>query len=244
MTVAIHQPNFCPWLGFFAKILRSDCFVLLDDVQFSKNSWTNRVRIKTPRGAQWLSVPVLTAGRFGQRINEVETNNGIRWRQKLCRSIEMNYTRAPHFRACFPAIETAVLNASLNLCSLNIRLIETVVGMLDLDVRFIRSSALPSAGRQTDRLVSIVGAVNGSVYLSGDGAEYQEDDKFLRAGIRLRKNSFRHPVYPQLWGEFVPGLSALDALFNLGAEGTRQLLLDERAANAAPTAPLTTEVNA
>ncbi len=109
MIVAIHQPNFCPWLGYFAKILRSDLFVLLDDVQFSKNSWTNRVRIKTPQGAQWLSVPVLTTGRFGQPITEVEINDRVKWRQKVLKSIEANYARAAHFQTCFPEIEQTLL---------------------------------------------------------------------------------------------------------------------------------------
>lgn len=231
MIVGIHQPNFCPWLGYFAKILRCDLFVLLDNAQFVKNGWTNRVRIKTPRGAQWLTVPVLTKGRFGQRIAEVAINDRVKWRKKVIKSLEANYARADYFKTHFPEIAEAISEASPNLCELNVTLIEKITRVLDLDVRFVRGTSLQSTGQKTDLLISIVKAVGGSTYLSGDGAAgYLEEDKFRSTGIRFERNNFHHPVYPQLWGDFVPGLSILDALFNLGADGTRQLLLDELAA--------------
>lgn len=225
MIVAIHQPNFCPWLGYFAKIARCDVFIFLDDVQYSKNGWTNRVRIKTPQGPAWLTVPTVRPSGSRTRVNEALTNDKAGWQEKISKTLEANYARAPFFEEMIALIAPELSGARDSLADLNIRLIERIAGSTKMSAAWTRSSDLGSNGTGTDRLVSLVGCVGGLVYLSGDGASgYQEDAKFLEASIQLEANHFEHPGYPQLWGEFVPGLSILDTLANLGVDGTTELL--------------------
>jgi hypothetical protein len=225
MIVAAHQPNFCPWLGYFAKISRSDVFIFMDNVQFSKNTYINRVRIKTAKGSQWLTVPVKTGGRFGQKIGDVQIDEGIDWKAKIIKALKTNYGRARYFRDYFPLLAENIRLANNNLCDLNMGLIGLLSGILNMPARFVRGSVLNCGGKGTDLLISMVSATGGDAYLSGDGAQgYQEEDKFEVAGIKLLKNNFQHPVYEQLWGEFQAGLSILDVLFNVGANATMATL--------------------
>jgi hypothetical protein len=226
VIISIHQPNFCPWLGYFSKILRSDLFILLDHVEYSKNGWTNRVRIKTPQGPQWLTVPVLRRESH-QTILETQTNPSVKWNHKIVKSLEANYGRTPFFREHFPRIETLLGEPTSGLADLNIRLLDQLLDTLGFETSITRSSELNHTGNATDLLVSLVESAGGNTYLSGDGAEYQENQKFEVRGISLETSNFTHPEYQQLWGEFAPGLSVLDALFNVGAEGTRRMLIDE-----------------
>ena len=111
--VAIHQPNFLPWLGFFYKMLKADLFVFLDNVQFSKNSYQNRVRIKTSQGQQWLTIPVFHS--FGQLTNEVQINNKENWREKHLKTLEMNYKRTPYFKIIYNMLESIYFKKEWNL---------------------------------------------------------------------------------------------------------------------------------
>ena len=226
VIISIHQPNFCPWLGYFSKILRSDLFILLDHVEYNKNGWTNRVRIKTPQGTQWLTVPALR-GSSHQSIRETEINPTVKWNHKNVKSLEANYGRALYFKEIFPQIEVILNEPVCGLSDLNVHLLEHLLQVVGIETPLVRSSQLNHHGNATDMLVSLVDSAGGSTYLSGDGAEYQEDHKFEVRGISLETSKFNHPEYPQLWGGFAPGLSVLDPLFNLGAEGTHQLLRHE-----------------
>ncbi len=121
MIVAIHQPNFWPWIAYFYKILRCDTFVFLDNVQYTKNSFINRNKIKTSQGYIWLTVPV--SFNFGQKILEVKINNNTDWRKKHLKTLELNYKKAIFFEEIYEIIKEVYYKEEwLYLIDLNIDL--------------------------------------------------------------------------------------------------------------------------
>ncbi len=227
-TVAIHQPNFLPWLGFFAKLERADVFVLLDDAQFQKKggTWTNRVQLLVAGEPAWVTVPV-DRGYHGVRsIAEMRIQADQRWRTKLIRTIAQSYAQAPGFEETMPAVERVLEQATDELAEFNETGIRALAGLLSLDEsKLVRSSALGVGSTGTERLIELTRAAGGDTYLSGDGAAgYQEDERFAEAGIELRRLGFAHPAYPQPGDRQVPGLSAVDALMSCGAAGAAALL--------------------
>ncbi len=233
--VAIHQPNFLPWLGFFDKLARCDVFVLLDHVQFPRTgggTWTNRVQVLVSGKPAWLTVPIVRTHHGLRTIAEMEISSGTPWRGRLLETIRRNYARAPFFRDAFPILEGIIGHATESLADYNVYGICELVRALGLphgEMR--RSSELGAAGHGTDLLISITKAVGGSAYLCGGGASgYQEDEKFAEAGVGLVYQSFQHPTYPQGNPTFVPGLSITDAIMNCGLESVRSLIGRERSA--------------
>ncbi|MDD5681498.1 MAG: WbqC family protein [Candidatus Omnitrophica bacterium] len=222
--IAIQQPNYVPWQGFFYKIMKSDVVVLLDGVQFSKDSIINRNRIKTSTGEMWLTVPVLTKHERNQSINETRINNAVDWRRKHWNAIRQNYVKSPFFNEYASLLEDIYKNEWEKLAELNTVLIKTMAACLGLEKDFIKASALNAAGKSTDLLVSICKETGGNVYLSGEsGKKYMDDRKFEEAGIKIKYAGFKQPVYKQLYGDFIPNLSALDLLFNCGADSRKIL---------------------
>lgn len=217
MIVAIHQPNFIPWIGYFFKIMKADVFVLLDDVQFTKNSFINRNRIKTPAGAQWVTLPVLQSGNFGQNINQIEIFNPKLNFKKIKGTLNANYRKALFFDEVFKLIEPA-LTYETKLVSINKLIIKNICEYLNIKKEIIASSSLTyPTSESTDRLINICKQFNATDYLAGFGSKnYQDDYKFIKAEINPVIYEFKHPVYNQLWGDFIPNLSIIDLLFNYG----------------------------
>lgn len=227
MIVAIHQPNYFPWLGYFAKLPRCDVFVFLDHVPLSKGSYTPRVQILSQGRPQWLSVPVRTGGHFGQGIDQAGFDERADWRRKHLRTLQLSYGRHPRFAEVFSRVEALLAPPAATLGELNERLVAGVAEGLGFRCRMVRSSGLDVAGlRSSELLAAIVRQVGGTRYLHGAGAlKYHDTDVFQASGVEPVAQSFAHPVYPQAGSEsFVPGLSVLDALFNLGFEGVAALL--------------------
>ena len=223
MIVSIHQPNFIPWIGYFYKIACSDCFILLDDVEYTKNSYINRNRIKTPHGVRWLTVPVMYAGNSKKPINEIIISAPGKTYKSLAGVIKSNYTATKYFDLYQePISEIFSFNYSF-LYQLNMSLISFVMHELDINVKIIRSSEIENIkGKATERLVSLCKAVGATTYLSGFGGfNYQDEQLFIRNNIVCKSYEFKHPVYTQIWGEFVPNMSVLDLLFNTGHEAKR-----------------------
>ncbi len=220
VTAAIHQPNFIPWAGFFYKWWKSDVLVLLDDVQFVRRGYTNRVKIKGPEGERWLTVPVIKKGRYHQTVNEVEIEPDLSWKKKISGSLQACYGKAPYFKDYFPGFEGVIEKDYALLADMNIALLVWLAQQLGIETRTIRASRLSGvSGQATERLVSICRSVGATKYLSGfGGQEYQEDKIFRENNIEMAVYDFTPPVYPQLWGEFIGGLSVLDLLFNCGSE--------------------------
>ena len=228
--VAIHQPNFLPWLGFFDKIWRAQTFVVLDDVQFPKSGhgiWTNRVQLLIAGAPAWVTVPIVRAFHGTRLISETEINDATRWREKLLRTIEMNYRRSAYFSAVFQWLAPLIQLDTRSLLDLNLNAIKAILPRLGIDTRkLVLSSTFGGHSHSTDRLIELVRAAGGDAYLAGGGAQgYQEDVRFSESDIALVYQHFEHPTYPQQGAsEFVPGLSIVDALMNCGFEGTATLL--------------------
>lgn len=225
MRVALHQPNYLPYLGYFHKMAHCDVFVLLDDVQFAKRSYTQRVKIRTEDGEAWLTVPVLTRKKRFQLICEVEIDAAKAWEKKHWKSLVQSYRKASCFAAYRDFFEGIYAQQHVRLGELNERLIRYLAGELGISTRIVKSSSLRIMGSRTPRIISICEALGGDSYLSGkSGRLYLDEVKFAEARIRLHYQDFQHPVYPQLHGEFRPYMSAVDLLFNCG-DKSREILL-------------------
>jgi hypothetical protein len=180
MIVGIHQPNFAPWAGFFNKMRACDTFVLLDDVAFSKGSYTNRVRVS---GDRWLTVPVHT--RLGTRTCDVSISDK-RFPRRHAGILESEYGKSPIVDE-FADVEESALSASENLADFNIAVLAYLRTKLSIDTPLIRSSTLQVTGSATSRLVAIVRQLRGSAYLSGTGGRnYQDESLFHEAGIEVK----------------------------------------------------------
>ena len=218
MIISVHQPQYLPWLGYFDKIERSDIFVFLDNVQFKKNEWQNRNRIKTIEGWQWLSVPVIH--KFMQKIYEVEINNTVWWGKKHLNALVTNYSKAPFFKDHNEFFEQAYSQEWNHLVDINIHMIEYLVKALGIsEEKLVKASKYESREEPTERLVDICKHLGADVYLSGkDGAKYMNLDEFSKEGIKVIFQDYKHPRYSQLYGDFEPYMSVVDLLFNCGPE--------------------------
>jgi len=215
--ITIHQPNYMPWSGFFHKWMISDAFIILDSVQYHKNEWQNRNRIKTAQGTQWLTVPVTY--RFPQRIEEV----GIApqpWARKQIAAIEQAYAKAPFFDSHWPPLKHILMQPWSQLSELNIALIRQVGELLHCQAPiYIASQMQPQSDEPTERLIQLCHALDGTAYLSGsEGRNYLQREQFTQAGLTLYFQDVTPPIYPQLHGDFIPYLTALDLLLNTGPE--------------------------
>lgn len=227
MKIAVHQPNYLPWLGYFYKMAECDKFVLLDNVQYEKNAITNRVKIKTPQGALWLTLSVKR--RFPQLIKEAKMANFQPEREKHLKAIELNYKKSKHFDYLFPELKKILEKEWQYLSELNIALIKLLKTKLGIETKLEISSGYDIFGKGTELLINLCKKLNADTYLSGQGGKmggkkYLEEDRFETAGIKLEYSDFVHPTYPQLWGDFIPGLSIIDLIFNCGPESIDILL--------------------
>jgi WbqC-like protein family len=225
MRIAVMQPTYLPWMGYFALIDQVDRFVLLDDVKFSHQSWQHRNRIRSRESFQWLTVPVLVKGRGEQRIDEVEINRTLPWQRKHLQSILQGYSRAPWISEHRSWLESAYLDPPTKLFDLNRSLIEKLAEELEISTPMCRSSELLVGGNRVERLIGICKSLGAAEYLSPIGSHdyIEEDNRFPDAGIALLYQRFEHPVYRQGTREFIPQLSVLDLLLNEGP-GSRDLL--------------------
>ena len=223
MIIAIHQPQYLPWLGYFDKFEKADIFCYLDNVQFKKNEWQNRNRIKSAQGWQWITVPVQY--RFPQIINTVEINNAVDWKRKHLQAIITNYSKAPFFKEYIGLFEETYSKEWEYLSQLNVYLIEKIREILALNRKqTVLASDLNLSEDPTDRLIDICKALGGDTYLSGkDGAKYMELERFSERGIKVIFQDFTHPGYSQLFGEFQSNLSIVDLLFNCGPESMKRI---------------------
>jgi hypothetical protein len=228
-TVVVLQPSYLPWLGYFDQIFKSDVFVLYDDVQFDRHGWRNRNRIKTPQGAQWLTVPVLAGGWPPPLIREVRIDARVPWARKHLQALRLNYAKAPAAEPILSALEPLLNRPWTHLLDVNLAVFEAMCRLLRLkrDVRL--SSELGIEGERTQRLVAICASLGAERYLTGDAAEgYLEVPQFAARAIDVEYHRYRHPVYQQLHGAFVPYLSVVDLLLNHGDESLN-ILLNETA---------------
>jgi hypothetical protein len=216
MILSIHQPQYLPWLGYFDKVDKSETFVFLDNVQFKKNEWQNRNRIKTAAGNQWLTVPVFH--KFPQRIDDVKINTTVPWGRKHLNALSTNYSKAPFYDEYMPFFQETYSREWDRLVDINIHTILFIAQAIGLsNKRFVNASEFNLQEGNTERLVDICKQLGGDVYLSGkDGAKYLDLSLFEKENIDVIFQDYTHPCYPQLFSEFEPNLSIIDLLFNCG----------------------------
>ena len=222
MRVAISQPTYLPWMGYFGLMDAVDLFVFYDDTQFVKQSWQQRNRIKTSKGELWLTVPVVR--QFGQEIKDVKIDNSTNWSKKHIRSIMYNYEKSPYYEEFYPIMEDLYNQKWQTLLELNLSIIKTLMDFTGINTETMLSSELNTTGTKTDRLVEMLDKIGATEYVSGPAARsYLDKEKLEENGFSLYWYEFEHPVYPQLYGEFIPYLSAIDLIFNTG-EGAAEII--------------------
>lgn len=220
MIAAIHQPQFMPWLGYFDKMDQADCFVLLDNVQYKKNEWQNRNRIKGPQGPQWLTVPVQF--KFPALITAVGVNASDPWRRKHLQALKTNYAKAPHWAVGESFLEEFYNREWSELAAVNRASVEWLRGALGIDTPLEIASEMELSDEPTQRLIDICKAVGADTYLAGvDGVKYMDLERFAAAGLEIVVQEYEPPTYPQLYGEFASHLSSLDLLLNCGPESEK-----------------------
>lgn len=217
VIVTIHQPEHLPWLGFFHKISQADLFVILDSVQFRKNYFQNRNKIRTVNGWAWLTVPVKR--NINTLIKDVEIANDQNWRRKCWNSIYFTYKKAPFFGEYGSVLEKFYKQDWINLCELNIHIIEQFLKFLSLEPLILRSSEIGVHGNGSELILDICKEVDADTYISGIfGNEYLNLSDFKKAGIEVIFQEFHHPIYKQLYEPFIPSMSIIDLLFNHGPD--------------------------
>lgn len=219
MIAAIHQPNHLPWLGYFNKMARSDVFVLFDDVQLVRGkSFVTRNSVKTANGVQWLTVPVKEKGELVLIKDALIAQDG-KWPKKHWRTIQLSYKKAPYFDR-YEAKFSQIYEASWEKVSeLNVSLIKLIKELLGIKTTLVLSSEINIEAKGTEKIISIVRELKADQYLTGEGEgskRYVTEEEFKKNNIELIYQHFEHPVYHQLWGDFVPNLSVIDLLFNEG----------------------------
>ncbi|QPJ64873.1 MAG: WbqC family protein [Candidatus Nitrohelix vancouverensis] len=217
MKLAILQPSYLPWLGFFDQMARVDRFVFLDDVQFTRRDWRNRNKIRTPQGWAWLSIPVLQKNQFRQSLKDTRIDSSAPWARKHREAIRLNYCRAPYFDLYFPQLESIYNKDFRFLVDACYAGIELMAEALGIGVETLRASQIDAPGMKADRILALCNRLNADHYLSGDAAQnYLLAEAFEQRGIALEFQGYQHPEYPQRFPGFVPYLSTLDLLFNCG----------------------------
>lgn len=218
--VAIMQPTYIPWVGYFSLIDKVDVFIFLDSVQFAKRSWQQRNKIKTVKEPIWLTVPVLSKGKQSQLINEVELDVSGAFPDKHIASLESNYHKAPYYSQYSSDVFHILQKRHKHLVALTVELIEWVCIEIGITTVIQRSSMMENAGMKADLLAMLCEQVNATEYISAPGSKdyLSESDAFRKCGIPITYHDYTHPEYRQLFGEFVPYMSILDLLFNIGPD--------------------------
>jgi hypothetical protein len=225
MNCVILQPSYIPWRGYFHQIAKADVFVFYDDVQFDKRGWRNRNQIKTPRGLQWLTIPVYSKGAQTEHIpiNQIKIVWDSSWNMGHWKAIQMAYSKAPYFETYAPMLEGFYNQSPEYLADFTIETTIALARALGINqTKFLRSSELNASGQKTDRLIQVLSAVGATHYISGPSAQdYIENDKFKEAGITLEYMVYNYPEYTQLYPPFEPQVSVLDLLFMTGPDAIK-----------------------
>ncbi len=216
MTVGIIQSSYIPWKGYFDFIDDVDVFVMYDDVQYSKNTWRNRNKIKTALGTTWLTVPV-KYNSLSKIISETEIDYNQDWQSKHLRLIKENYYKSDFFEQIYDEFSELILNKYNNISQLNVALIKWIMNKLGINTPLVMSAELNPMGSKTERVIDILKKLKATEYLSGPSAENYLDYKmFEEVGIGLNYKSYIYKEYPQQNSPFEGEVTILDLLLNIG----------------------------
>ena len=213
--ISIHQPVYLPWLGFLDKIISSDKFVFLDDVQYEKNGFQNRNKIRTHEGNMLLTVPVKT--KSTTMLKNVEIDYSFDWIKKHTKSIISNYSKTSFFDNYWPELEKIYNKKHHYLFELNMDIIKFLMNKLNIKTSIIFSSELKISEQGSNKILKICKELNADTYISGiGGKEYLNEEDFIKNKINLKFQNFEHPIYQQIFKPFHPNMAAIDLLFNEG----------------------------
>jgi hypothetical protein len=212
-----------PWLGFFDKLARCDTFVIYDDAQYQHGGFHNRNKIRTLNGWKWLTVPIIHG--HPQTIKDVKIS-GTQWKSDHLNALIQNYQKTPYFKDYFPLIEEAINFDHKLLIDLNLNLIRAISEILSIKVNFARSSEFPYCGKEkNEKLVSMCKFMGANTYLSDSGGNaYMNEGVFSESNVKVIWHSYDHPMYKQMYEGFIPNMSVLDLLFNVGPQAKEIIL--------------------
>ena len=225
MKLAIHQPNFLPWAGYFHKMASVDVFLLLDTVQYVKSEYDNRCKIKTADGEQWLTVPVTTP-KINTLSRDVKISKNVDWKKLHKKTITYNYSKSPFFEKYESMLTDTYDENSESLLELNIVFIYNIKNLLGIETRLLLASELPETElKGTELLLNYCEELNADSYLSGSGGKrYLNEEGFKEMKIGLEYQNFVPIKYPQRFGDFIENLSIIDLIFNCGSESLSRIM--------------------
>jgi len=232
MIVAAHQPHYFPWLGYIHKMAQAELFVVMDDLQYEKENFQNRNRIKVNNQSAWITVPLERLSRTERICDKLIRNGGTsakeHWQRRTWATIQVHYGKAPHFARYAGEVEELFTRPWTRLVDLTLHILDLVRRWFGISRPTLLSSSLQLEGQRTDRIIDLCRKVGATVYLSGRGGStgYLDVDALRREGIAVAWQSFQHPVYPQRYPAlgFMPRMCVLDMLFNCGP-ASRDILL-------------------
>ena len=223
MIITAHQPTYIPWLGLFNKIELSEKFIFLDNLQYEKNSWQNRNKIKTIEGNQWLTIPV--HGHINLNCNQIKIDNKKRWAEKHLKSIKMNYEKTEYFKNYIEFLEDFFSRRWENLAKLNEYLLKWLLKELEIKTEFYRASDFSFKGQKSDLILNICKEFNAKIFIFGEcGKSYADIEELKKNGIKPVFQKYQHPIYKQQYGEFQMNLSIIDLIFNCGKDSKKILM--------------------
>ena len=215
MIISAHQPAYNPWLGYFDKIKRSDVFVFLDTVQFEKNSFTNRNKIKTANGPVWLTVPVIKTNHFDMVMKDMLIDNRGNWQKKHLNAILLAYKKAPYFSEIFPKLEQLYAKEYEKFIDMSWDHLQFWLDLLHIETKIVKSSALDIHSKKSDMVLDICKELDADQYISGAlGKDYLNVSKFEELNMEVIFQNYTYPEYPQLYGDFVPNMGIIDFVMN------------------------------
>ncbi|NRB09204.1 MAG: WbqC family protein [Richelia sp.] len=232
MIVSINQPAYLPWLGYFQRIAVSDLHIVLDHVQFEKNSFTNRNKIKIANGWCWLTVPVKTKDRCGNlAIKSLEIDNSTNWRVKHWQTMRHNYGKAPYFQQHSSFFKSVYQREWQYLSDLCREITNYLLEVLKINTSLLFSSEINTEGIKDELILNLCQKARAITYLSGRlGQNYIREELFKEKGIQVEYQNYHHPQYLQCWrGNFEPYMSIVDLLFNCGSQSLDILIKDQKA---------------
>ena len=224
ITLSAHQPEFLPWLGYISKATMADVYFILDSIQYVKDVFQNRnkIRIKQGEGWQWLTIPVKKAGSRLMSWKDIELDDSQPWRKKHLNSIFYSYHKAPYFQSMYEKIEKIYKSDDIFLLEFVVKMSKLLLSEFKVNIPIYRTSELIERGiviegNKSDLIISMCNAVNADNFIFGSvGRTYVDKKKFIDNNINFYFQNFNHPVYDQFHGNFVSHMSSIDLLFNHG----------------------------
>lgn len=229
MKVAIHQPHYYPWIGYFEKIVKSDRFILLDEAQLTNSGYMHRNRfIDTNGNIKYVTIPYEKKDYMKLPYNKVKINNNIDWQKRNKNFLKATYSKSPYFDEIWSIISYQFENQYDYICSLAIESITLICKLFEIDTTLLFQQSIPYNQNlhRSDLVLELCKITDAKIYLAGNGGskDYLDKEKFINNGVEIKFNSVTIPNYKQVNSkEFIGGISILDMLFNCGVEESKKI---------------------